>query len=209
MNYKKIIDGIDSYYTSKIMEHGCNANGVDWNSFESQYIRFEQLLKIIKNSSFSILDYGCGYGEFLNFLNKRNLDYKYLGYDISQEMISNAKKTFITSEHINFVDYIDKDIVLDYVIASGIFNVKLSLANNNEWQEYIIYTLNEMHRISNKGFSFNALTKYSDRNHMKDYLYYADPLFYFDYCKLNFSRNIVLLHDYDLYEFTILVRKDG
>ena len=33
-------------------------------------------------------------------------------------------------------------------------------------------------------------------------------LFIFDYCKKNFAKNIRLMHDYDLYEFTILVKKD-
>jgi len=51
------------------------------------------------------------------------------------------------------------------------------------------------------------LTKYSDREYMKEYLYYADPLFIFDYCKRNFSKKVALIHDYELYEFTILVRK--
>ena len=40
-----------------------------------------------------------------------------------------------------------------------------------------------------------------------DYLYYADPGRLFDLCKRRYSRNIALLHDYGLYEFTILVRK--
>jgi len=29
----------------------------------------------------------------------------------------------------------------------------------------------------------------------------------FDYCKRTYSRDVALLHDYGLYEFTILVRK--
>ena len=52
------------------------------------------------------------------------------------------------------------------------------------------------------------LTKYSDKEYMRDNLYYADPLFIFDYCKRNFSKQVALLHDYGLYEFTILVKKD-
>ena len=56
-------------------------------------------------------------------------------------------------------------------------------------------------------FSFNILTKYSEKNYMQDHLYYADPLFFFDYCKQNFSKNVSLIHDYNLYEFTILVKK--
>jgi hypothetical protein len=53
------------------------------------------------------------------------------------------------------------------------------------------------------------LTSYSDSGRMarRPDLYFADPLFYFDYCKRNFSPDIALLHDYGLYDFTVLVRK--
>ncbi len=59
-----------------------------------------------------------------------------------------------------------------------------------------------------KAFLFNMLTKYSEKEYMRDNLYYADPLFIFDYCKRNFSKQVALLHDYGLYEFTILVKKN-
>ena len=36
----------------------------------------------------------------------------------------------------------------------------------------------------------------------------AFVLFFFDFCKRNFSRNVALLHDYGLYDFTIIVRKN-
>lgn len=54
------------------------------------------------------------------------------------------------------------------------------------------------------------LTKYSDADRMAERpdLFFGDPLFFFDFCKRNFSRNVALLHDYGLYDFTILVRKD-
>ncbi len=66
-----------------------------------------------------------------------------------------------------------------------------------------------MNKASEKGFSFNLLTSYSDAHLKKDYLYYANPGFWFDFCKQNFSRNVALLHDYNLYEFTIRVRQLG
>jgi hypothetical protein len=67
--------------------------------------------------------------------------------------------------------------------------------------------LDNIDRLSRRGFSSNFLTKYSDEDKMRNDLYYADPLFLFDYCKRKFSRNVALLHDYGLYDFTILVRK--
>jgi hypothetical protein len=64
-----------------------------------------------------------------------------------------------------------------------------------------------MNALSRKGFSVNFLTKYSDPERMRPDLYYADPCLIFDYCKTHFSKNVALLHDYNLYDFTVLVRK--
>jgi hypothetical protein len=82
-------------------------------------------------------------------------------------------------------------------------------ASNDEWREYALSTLGGIARLSERGFAFNMLTKYSDAERMRADLYYADPCFFFDYCKTRFSRQVALLHDYGLYEFTILVRKSG
>ncbi len=68
--------------------------------------------------------------------------------------------------------------------------------------------LEKFNSLCRKGFSCNFLTKYSDANRMRSDLYYADPCFLFDYCKRHFSKNIALLHDYQLYDFTLIVRKD-
>src|SRR5439155_18607664 len=95
----------------------------------------------------------------------------------------------------------------DYTVASGIFNVKLA-APDAAWREHVLRTLDGLDLTSRRGFAFNCLTRYSDAERMKDYLFYADPCELFDYCKQRFAKNVALLHDYGLYEFTILVRKD-
>ena len=46
------------------------------------------------------------------------------------------------------------------------------------------------------------------RDRMRDDLYYADPGFVFDHCKRRYSRHVALLHDYGLWEFTVLVRSE-
>lgn len=199
---KKVAD----YYTDKITRYGANSRGVDWNSEESQILRFEQLAKLLpqnKEEPFSVLDYGCGYGALVDFLESRYQNVMYTGYDLSEEMLRTAVSLHPQKKFTNKEEELDH---YDYVIASGIFNVKLDTPQD-VWQKYILESLAQMNQLSVKGFAFNVLTSYSDVEYMKDYLYYADPLFYFDYCKRNFSRNVALLHDYELYEFTILVRK--
>ena len=51
---------------------------------------------------------------------------------------------------------------------------------DEQWQEYVLQTLNAMNAVSAKGFAFNMLTKYSDKEYMRADLYYGDPLFLFD-----------------------------
>ena len=67
-------------------------------------------------------------------------------------------------------------------------------------------TIDRLAALATKGFAFNALTSYSDADRRRDDLHYADPLHWFDYCKRSHSRFVTLLHDYPLYEFTLLVR---
>jgi hypothetical protein len=126
--------------------------------------------------------------------------------DVSQEMIKVAKQRQNTSDQTRFITSAEPDKLADYGLASGIFNVRLS-RSDAEWFDYLQTTLDVLDRTSNLGFSFNCLTSYSDEEKKRDYLYYADPCQLFDLCKRRYSRDVALLHDYDLYEFTILVRK--
>jgi SAM-dependent methyltransferase len=205
--FNRILEAVEQYYAGKIRAYGASSKGVDWNSRESQELRFKQLLSICDHTEFFLInDYGCGYGALVEYMIDRGFRFQYRGFDISGEMIAKANELHDGVENCRFFSDESQLSEADYTIASGIFNVKLQ-TSNEEWQEYILHTLNKMHRLSSRGFAFNVLTKYSDRDHMRPDLYYADPLALFDYCKSNFSQFISLLHDYALYEFTILVKK--
>lgn len=207
MNYDNIRSRVQQYYDAKLQAHGPTARGVDWNSPESQQLRFEQLVKVIPSgTAFSINDYGCGYGALVDYLAKVAPSFEYHGFDISEDMVARAKELHATMNQANFVNNQSDLPEADYTVASGIFNVKLD-TTAPEWENYILETLASIDRLSRRGFAFNVLTKYSQPEFMRPDLYYADPLALFDYCKLNFSRFVSLLHDYPLYEFTILVRK--
>lgn len=203
----KILREVDDYYSAKVKEHGQNPRGVDWNGEESQFLRFQQLLRIVQTEGgFSINDVGCGYGALIDYLRKNFKGYKYIGVDISEEMILSAKARYEQNESVRFELSSISPVQADYSVASGIFNVRLT-HNDDEWWSYLTGTLDQLNETSSKGFSFNCLTKYSDVEKMRDYLYYADPCRLFDWCKRRYSRQVALLHDYGLYEFTILVRK--
>jgi SAM-dependent methyltransferase len=208
MDDTKIRGDVESYYSEKIEVHGPTAQGVDWNSPDSQRLRFVQLLKLVdRNQPFTINDYGCGYGALADYLRSEGYAFQYLGFDISRKMIAKANELHAAMQGVIFVGK-ERDLrEADYTVASGIFNVKLKAATE-AWEGYMLRTLERISSLSKRGFAFNVLTKYSDAEFQRPDLYYADPLFLFDHCKTKFSRFVSLLHDYPLYEFTILVRKE-
>jgi SAM-dependent methyltransferase len=195
------------YYSDKIQEFGATPQGVDWNGAESQELRFDQLAKIIQPSDgVTVNDLGCGYGSLFDHLIKRHPVTSYLGVDVSEDMVKAAEELHEGDDRARFVQSAVPDRVADYGMASGIFNVRLE-TSNDDWLQHIMETLDVLHETSGRGFAFNCLTSYSDQHLMRDYLFYANPGQLFDLCKRRFARNVALLHDYDLYEFTILVRK--
>ena len=201
---------IESYYQDKLSEFGTGAQGVGWKNETVQYKRFDQLCRIIQDTTgFSINDLGCGTGELLLYLQKHGyVNFTYYGYDVLENMIGLASERFRGISRAAFKHLSPGDIpgTADYTVASGIFNLKYA-ETENSWVKYITNTLDRMNQVSTIGFSFNMLTSYSDKHLMEDHLYYADPLFFFDHCKKNYSKNVALLHDYNEYDFTILVRK--
>ncbi|KOY88060.1 hypothetical protein AD998_04900 [bacterium 336/3] len=206
-----MIDKLNQFYKEQLELYGSTAQGVNWKDEDAQILRFVQLLKILENESkgFSINDLGCGYGALAPFMQKIGFqDFVFRGYDLSVDMIEKAKETYQDISQANFytIQKTQEMAEADYCVASGIFNKKLNL-KEFEFFPYILETLEVMNDKSKKGFAFNMLTSYSDKDKQREDLYYANPSFVFDYCMRNFSRNVALLHDYRAYDFTILVKK--
>lgn len=201
----ELVSCVADYYTDKVRAHGATARGVDWNGEESQRLRFAQLAKLLPpEGEFSLLDFGCGYGALFDFLAQDHERLRYTGFDISPAMIAEARKRHPEISFIQAIEQLPDEV--DYVLASGIFNVKLGF-EESRWYDYLFKTLDEFNRVASGGFAFNCLTWYSDLERKRPDLYYPEPEALFKLCKSRYARNVALLHDYDLYEFTVIVRK--
>ena len=200
---------VRNYFEGRLHEHGATPRGVDWNSESAQETRFEQLLKVCDRSQpFSLLDYGSGYGALADYLLRQGYPVSdYMGYDLLENMATRGRELHPDMPQVRFSADASELVPADFVIASGIFNIRLE-ATQETWTRYVISELHKMDRLSRRGLAFNLLTMYSDPEYMRPHLYYADPCYLFDYCKRNFSRNVALLHDYGRYDFTIIVRKE-
>lgn len=140
------------FYKKAYLEYGISARGVHWNSKYTQYKRFEILTSFIKNklATSSIVDAGCGFAEYLNYLKYTNLKYlEYSGLDCEDKMIEVSKKRF------KEVTFLKKDIIKDtllekdYYICSGALN----LLSYEDLKSFI----ENCFKFSKKGFVFNYL----------------------------------------------------
>lgn len=208
MNREAIEARVAQYYSERVRAHGATAAGADWNSEASQRLRFDQLMWIHgEDSEFSINDFGCGYGALAGYLLESGRRFSYCGFDISGPMLDQGRRRHEDDARIRFVASPGSLPGADYTVASGVLNVRGDVARET-WEAYALEILGDLARCSRRGFAFNALTSHCDAERMRADLYYADPGFYLDHCLRRFSRRVAVLHDYPLYEFTVLVRKD-
>jgi SAM-dependent methyltransferase len=206
MSSQRIIQQVRQYYEGKLADHGRTARGVDWNSEESQRLRFRELLRVLDGDrAASVNDYGCGYGALAGYLREQGYAGEYQGFDVSPTMVAAARETYGSVPACRFTSNRAELTPAMYTVASGIFNVKQT-AGAEEWRAYVLATIADLVSLSTRGCAFNVLTSYSDRERRRPDLYYADPLELFDYCKRHVSKRVALLHDTPLYEFTVIVR---
>ena len=91
----------------------------------AQAMRFEAFLYQHNVCGRSILDVGCGVGDFWNHLVRRNLDVRYLGVDLSERMIECARKKF-PGASFACMNILETDPgAFDYTVSFGIHHLRL------------------------------------------------------------------------------------
>ena len=196
------LNKLKKFYNQKFTLFGNSLKTIGWSNRNDQYLRFEKLIYNYNINNKTILDVGCGFGDFYKFLIlKRKINFKYIGLDISDKIIMEAKNkikrpnvTFINSDLLNF-----KNNKIDYAISSGALTYNFK--NSDEYAKKII---KKMYEISNISCSINFMSTYCDYKLKKNKHYSPEKIFKFS---KSISRKVNLIHDYDLFEFTIQIFK--
>lgn len=108
-------------YLKNFKKHNDRAKMVAWVKEESQLKNFKMVSSEISNGD-SILDYGCGVGDFIKYLNENGKKISgYLGVDINSNYIDIAKESYpeYDFETINGTE--DLSGKFDVVCAIGVF----------------------------------------------------------------------------------------
>lgn len=206
------------YFEGLLAKHGENHQALDWNSRESQQLRYKIFQEIFiygkKASSISLLDLGCGLGDLYGFLKKEKLlakhRIKYRGYDISPKLIAAAKKKYSEAS------FEVKDILserglskVDYIFCSGIFNIRTTETESH--LEFVKNMLLRMYDLVNYGVAVNFLSEgalpLSDWDDLNSGRYhYFKPEEIIRFCRF-ICGQYILRHDYHLGDFTVYLLK--
>jgi SAM-dependent methyltransferase len=184
-------------YTDRLMaKGGPTVEVLGWRDQSQQELRFDILAGIDDLNGKSVLDVGCGFGDFYDYLLAKGHHCHYVGIDINPTLLEVARTRHPA------LRFEERDILaqpleesFDYVVESGVFNHRLS---DNEAFAQQMFTA--MYAACRLGVAANLM---SDRVSYTDaHLYYFSPESYLRYCS-RLSPYVTIRHDYPLYEFTV------
>lgn len=144
------------WYEAKVRRYGFDHRGLGFGQRSSQHRRFEALLALGDFHERSLLDVGCGFGDFLAFLQERGIEPRYTGLDVCEPMVERCIERFGASAG----RFVTADVLahepaapFDYVVASGLFGLDAPGA-----RERIRPTLERLFSWCSRGVAVNFLS---------------------------------------------------
>ena len=192
-------------YQRLFAAHGHAPKALGWDKGK-QFLRFHQLTSNWDLAGASILDVGCGFGDFVDYLRAMNIEgCTYTGIDLVGEFIAEGTRRFgsakATFRQTALEDY-PPPATFDYVIASGVFNLRVEGADG---YEEIRRGLTRMFGLSNIALSADFISDKVDYAHEHNFNSAPETILSMAY---GLSRNVVLRNDYFPFEFCVTIYKD-
>jgi len=191
-------------YGSLFDKFGHSYKTLNWSSPQVQHLRFRVLAEIGNLEGKSILDVGCGLGDFAEWLDQNNVRVEYTGLDLTPELVDQARKnhpglSFLQGSILDESLLTDKKF--DFVLASGIFYTYR--IGSDEWMKKAI---SRMWTLCNEGIAFNSLSAWAERRDVDEF--YADPSLTLEHCR-NLTPWVAFRHDYHPRDFTVYLSRKG
>lgn len=201
-----MIQDLQAHYRELLQIHGDSPQAVQYSTRESQERRFDILSEIGNLNGCKILDFGCGTGQFYDYLTRKGIDVQYSGVDIVDEFLTLCRKKFPLGRYGKLEEFEGERF--DYVMIAGVFNNRMP--NNLAFYQSTIKTLFGM---ANRGLSFNMMSAYVD--YEDEGLFYEYPEKVFTFLKKNVTQFVNLRNDYEVkegappFDFTVYAYRSG
>ena len=196
-----------NFYKNRFKKYGVDPKSLVWKTRGAAHQRFRQFWSEIDFTKKSILDVGCGFGEFGNFLAKRYKDVRYKGVDIVPEFIVNGKKMY---PHLTLItaDYFNQPLpeTFDVIICSGALNSNFGSKNKN--MNFRRSAIKTMFKHTTNVFAFNMSGSFPQQKNKNINIWYADSLEILKYC-LSLTNRVIMRHNYHSKDFTVFMYKQS
>lgn len=201
------------YYEKLLGQYGDHFLSLDWKSPESQDSRFNifaDLINMFAPQKISVLDVGCGFGDFYDYLAKNKFNADYAGFDIAPKIIDMAKKKYPNTK------FAVKDILVepvnekyDFVFLSGALNI--CFGDRESHLEYIKSMLIQMYELCNIAVGVNFLSSQAmyflrEEDLKQKQYFYTKPEEAVSIAK-GMTNRFMLRHDYHPGDFTVYLIK--
>lgn len=190
-------------YSCRLRKFGRDVRTLGWGTRDQQWTRFEATLYGLPHlHGKTILDIGCGFGDYLSFLREKGIyPSKYIGWDLNPELIEEAKKIFKNDpvaifEVKNILELNEKIApVAEVGIMLGVLNYNLRPKFDN--YEYSKLVIKKAFSLVSEVLVVDFLSSYRAPDYPKeDFVFYHRPEVMLEFA-LSLTPKVLLKHDYN------------
>lgn len=180
---------------------GDRLHSLGWRSEKSQTERYRILASITDFSNKSVLEPGCGYCDFLNYIEPLYEDFKYTGIELFAEFLDDVSIERYNNPYYKFIRGDFSNLNLNYydiIVASGFLSYQVLD------KKYHYKMIKKMFSLCNEVLAFNFLDKNKFGQHPIILPHDKDKMIKF--CK-ELSSKVVIYDEYLEDDVTIALYK--
>jgi ubiquinone/menaquinone biosynthesis C-methylase UbiE len=190
-------------YNERLARFGDDRRTLASGTEARHHLRFSVLREIGIESGCSVLDVGCGFGDFYGWLRDSGIEVRYLGVDINPSLLEIGRRKYPAARFLERDlqrDPIDERF--DFVVSSSAFNLALEAGDN---YAFAADMLARAYRCADRGVAFDFLSSYADFTTPEAFHYEPERVLAI---AKTLTKRVCLRHDYPLFEFCVYLYPD-
>lgn len=188
--------------TELVSTYGDDPRGLDYENWAEQQVRFHVMAEALPLNGRRILDVGCGFADFADYLTVNYGAVSYEGVDLCEAAIAKARHRH-PAMSLRVLDILEEDPggTYDFVVANGIFDQL-----NDDAIEIVRALITRMFELSARAVAFTARSAWAEQPPSQ--VFHVDPLVMLAFCR-TLTPRVTLRHDYQPGDFAIFMRRGG
>jgi len=197
----QVLRRLRAYYDRLYEKYRYDVKSLGWSE-RGQAIRFKTALKLIPANTTSVLDIGCGFGQFVQYLRKARPGITYTGWEINPNFLAHCQQgddTFFENRDI----CTNPPEPSSYDVTLTIGSLNTDFGDNDNVARLMI---SEMFKASRKMCLFSATSIYVEEGFRHEGMWYYDPTEIFTFAK-TLTQKVNLYHAYLPHDFMVALYK--